>query len=316
MAKRTEFVRVTLILTALVGLLFSATGCGYVKNVRDDLLDVGTLAVGVVPPVAPGEEGPMAVGFLPPAFGVYFQFTEFVHLGYLFKATGDLEWDRRGLGVMVDARHKAGFGPWHTVAIQQQPIVANEYKTPGSGLEAWREHMDDLADPIWGRPGKVLIFGRTVEDELVDTDKNTYEDYVRMMEGDEADTWTYGIQELPWLYRGWQDWEMVSFELAIPEPFLLHSGFYFRAGFDLSQVFDLALGLIGVDLYSDAAYKCWSGDYKYLTAQQKAEREAEEAARRQAEEAEAAAEAEEMEAEAEAEAEEAEGEEQMEQMEE
>jgi hypothetical protein len=290
----------SLVLAVLAGLLFSASGCGYVKNVRDDVLDLGTLAVGIVPPVAPGEDGPQAVGPIPPAFGVYLEATEFMHLGYLFKATGDLSWDRRGLGIMVDARRKMGIGPWHSVAIMQQPIIANEYKTPGSGLEGWRAHMDSLRDPIWGRPGKVLIYGRTISDDLSDTDRMTYEDYVRQMEGDEESTF-FGIPELPWLHRGWQDWEMVSLEVAVPCPCLLHTGFYFRAGFDCSQVFDLALGLVGLDLYSDAAYEFWSGDYKYLTPEQEA--------RREAMAAEAAAEAErqrQMEAQAEAEAEEAE----------
>ncbi|MBT4821295.1 MAG: hypothetical protein HON70_36635, partial [Lentisphaerae bacterium] len=60
----------------------------------------------------------------------------------------------------------------------------------------------------------------------------------------------------------WQDWETISAEIAFPEPFILHSGFYLRAGFDPSQIFDLALSVIGLDLYQDAAYT-WCGDYKY-----------------------------------------------------
>ena len=34
---------------------FSA-GCGYLKNVRDDLMDCGTLSVGIVPPIVPGSD--------------------------------------------------------------------------------------------------------------------------------------------------------------------------------------------------------------------------------------------------------------------
>ena len=63
-------------------------------------------------------------------------------------------------------------------------------------------------------------------------------------------------ESLPWLSQGWQDWETISIEVAIPEPFILHSGFYARVGVDPSQVFDLFLGLFGLDLYGDAAYNC------------------------------------------------------------
>jgi hypothetical protein len=298
MAKRTEFVRMTLILTVLAGLLLGATGCGYVKNVRDDVLDLGTMAVGGVTPVAPTKEGPEAVGIIPPTFGVYLEATEFMHLGYLFKATGDLEWDRRGYGFTVDVRHKYGIGPFHHVAIRQYPVCVNEYKRLNNGLDGWREHMDDLSDPLWGRPGKVLVFGRTVgvEDEeadTIDSQQRTYEDYVAMMENDRAPDQDEGgllpnVPTLPWLHRGWQDWEMISLEVAVPAPFCLHSGFYARVGVDPSQVFDLALGLVAIDLYSDSAYKFWSGDYKHLTEEQVAEREAQRQAA--AQEAEAAAE--------------------------
>ena len=68
--------------------------------------------------------------------------------------------------------------------------------------------------------------------------------------------------DLPFLHRGWQDWETISVEVAIPEPFLLHSGFYGRIGFDLSECFDLLLSICCIDLYDDAAYT-WSGELKY-----------------------------------------------------
>lgn len=235
-----------LALVVLAGLLVMAVGCGHLKNVRDDLLDTHTVAVGYVPPVVPDEQEPQAVGFLPPALGAYLQLTEFMHVGALFKVTGDLEWDRRGLGVTIDKRRKLGLGPIHDVLIEQTPIWVNAYKDPDSNLEGWRRHMENLKDPVFGAPAKVLIF---------EPESTTWGG-----RGGQGYSWTW--KSLPWLYKGWQDWEMLSLEVAIPEPFILHSGFYFRLGCDPSQFVDLLLSTVGWDLYSDAAYK-WNGELKY-----------------------------------------------------
>ena len=242
-----SWARPLLVCAAAAGLLLSVTGCGYIRNVRDDIMDVGSFAIGYVPPVAPGgEKRPKAVGFLPPAIGVYAQVTDFLHFGALYKATGDLEWDRRGAGVTVDVRRKFGIGPLHDVYVKQTPVWVNAYKTPDNEMDGWRAHMRALSDPIFGVPAKTLIF----EPESV-----TLSDWYY---GGEEVSWT----ALPWLWQGWQDWEFVMVEVAVPEPFILHSGFYVRAGVDPSQVFDLALSIFGIDLYSDAAYKFW-GDLKY-----------------------------------------------------
>jgi len=225
------------------GLLGSA-GCGYVKNVRDDLLDVGTLAVGIVPPVVPSDEGSRGVGFLSPAIGAYVQVTDLLHLGAMYKATGDLAWDRRGYGVMVDVRRKIGLGPLHDVYIKQYPVLTNAYKRTDSEMAGWQQHMDQLKDPVFGASAKTMIF----KPEL----RKFYD------LGSEVASW----QSLPWLSHGWQDWEFISAEIAIPEPFILHTGFYARVGLDPSQVFDLFLGIFGVDLYGDAAYN-FDGSLKY-----------------------------------------------------
>jgi len=242
MARRIRL-QAVLALVALAGLSLTAAGCGYLKNVRDDALDVGTLAVGIVPPVVPTDEGPKAVGFLPPAIGAYLEVTQFFHLGAIYKATGDLEWDRRGLDVTVDRRWKLGLGPAHQVYIEQTPIVANAYKSTDNELDGWRDHMDNLVDPVFGAPAKTLIYTPT-------EDRPT------------------GLVGLPYLSRGWQDWEGISVEVAIPEPFILHSGFYARAGVDPSQVVDLLLSVFCIDMYGDAAYKLWSGKPKYPTGQE------------------------------------------------
>jgi hypothetical protein len=231
------------LLAVLVVALAGSTGCGYLKNVRDDFLDIGTFAVGIVPPVVPTDDGPKAVGFLPPAIGAYVQVTDFFHLGALYSATGDLTWDRRGYGVLVDVRRKFGLGPIHDIYIKQVPISTNGYKRADSEMAGWQAHMDNLKDPVFGASAKTMIF--------------------------KPETWNLGAygsastwESLPWLSHGWQDWETVSVEVAVPCPILLHTGFYLRAGFDLSQVFDFALSLVGVDLYSDAAYN-FDGSLKY-----------------------------------------------------
>jgi len=211
----------------LGGLILGASGCGYLKNVRDDFMDCFMLGVGGVVPVVPAGEESRAVGFLPPSLGVYVEATEFMHLGAILKASGDLEWDRRGLAALVDTRTKVGLGPLHYVAVRQytSPSLANAYKVEGNQMDGWRNHMRRLTDPVFRRPAKELIFN------------------------------TSG--GLPFLHRGWQDWEVFSVEVAVPEPFILHSGFNIRAGADPSQMFDFVLGLLCIDLYDDNAYTFW-----------------------------------------------------------
>ncbi len=244
MGRRRAVLRAVLVCVALGTLMVGFSGCGYARNVRDDLMDCGTLAVGVVPPVVPGDDTTV-VGPLPPAIGAYAEMTEFFHLGALFKATGDLEWDRRGLSATVDVRRKLGIGPFHDVYIQQTPALANPYKETGNQMDGWRRHMADLEDPLFNSPAKVLIF----EPE----DVSLASGY-----GEEQFTW----KALPWMSKGWQDWETFSLEVAVPEPFILHSGLYLRAGVDPSQVFDLVLSVFGVDFYQDAAYNA-EGTLKY-----------------------------------------------------
>ncbi len=242
MRQQTRRVGRIALLVTLAALVVGSTGCGYLRNVRDDLMDCGTFAVGIVPPVVPTEDGPKAVGFLPPAIGAYAEITQFFHLGFLYKATGDLEMDRRGAGTTVDIRRKIGLGPIHDVYIKQHPIWANAYKMPGSEMDGWRQHMRMLRDPVFDAPAKTLIF--------------------KPMDRSLGVPGASGWESLPYLYRGWQDWEMISLEIAIPEPFICHKGFYVRAGVDPSQFIDLAMSIFGADLYSDAAYTFW-GDLKY-----------------------------------------------------
>jgi len=232
-------IRSGLALTALLGLVFGlGSGCGYFKNVRDDFMDIGTFAVGYVPPVICEKARAEGKGLLPPALGIYAQASDFCHLGLLGKSTGDCEWDRRGWGTTHDSRRKFGLGPFHHVWIRQSPMCVNLYKIPHNEMQGWHDHMDRLKDPIFHSPAKTMIF-----------------------EPDTLHWWypwcpspTCHYERLPWLPLGWQDWECISLEIALPEPFILHSGFYLRVGFDPSQIFDFALCVVGLDLYQDAAY--------------------------------------------------------------
>lgn len=216
---------------------------GYLRNVRDDLMDCGSLAVGVVPPLVRSPNSSHVIGIASPAFGAYLQLTDFGHLGALYKATGDLEWDRRGAGVMVDIRKKIGLGPLNRVYITQRPVKANAYKVPGSEMDPWRRHMDLMRDPLFFCAAKTMIF------EPEDT---TF--YLTVGDKSSRYEWIKTMAALPRLPFGWQDWEFLSLELAFPEPFFTHSGFYLRVGVDPSQVFDLLLSTVGYDFYDDAAY--------------------------------------------------------------
>lgn len=242
MATKREFIRAALVVL-VVGSLLGSAGCGYLKNVRDDFQDILILGAGVTPPTTPvkGEDGGDAVaGIFPPSLGVYVEATEFMHLGGIIKGSGDVEWDRRGLSVGTDCRAKIGLGPAHYVRIYQDPVAANAYKREGNELDGWREHMRDMRDHVYDRPAKELIFA---------DNKN----------------------KLPFMHRGWQDWEVFAAEVAIPEPFILHSGFNVRAGVNPCEVFDFALSLFCIDLYNDRAYEYASGNPRFpVEAQAKA----------------------------------------------
>jgi len=216
----------------VLSLLLLPQGCGYFKNVRDDFLDCFIFGAGVVTPVAKTKEGSKGLGPIPPSFGIYVEATDFLHAGALYKASGDVEWDRRGLGVVADVRTKIGLGPVHYTDIRQYPIRTNDYKKRGNKFDGWRDHMQELEDPVFGRPAKRLIYDERVKDGK----------------------W--------FLHRGWQDWETFSVEIAIPEPFFFHSGINLRVGFDPSQVFDFLLSIVGLDLYQDNAFKL-NGDVRY-----------------------------------------------------
>ncbi|MBN1444133.1 MAG: hypothetical protein JXA90_15590 [Planctomycetes bacterium] len=203
--------------------VLAGSGCGYVQNVADDFRDIWIFGAGITVPVSGDQDGEKARGIVAPSFGIYVEATEAFALGCIKKDSLDVEWDRRGMSVTADRRAKIGLPLYRKIWIEQQPIAANRYKREGNELDGWRQHMEQLTDPVYHVGAKKLI----------------YRDY--------------STEQGP-LHRGWQDWEIFSVEVALVEPFFLHSGVNLRVGFDLSEVFDFALSLFGLDLYGDAAY--------------------------------------------------------------
>jgi len=94
----------------LLFLLVAPQGCGYLKNVRNDFMDCFVIGAGVITPVVKTEDGAKGVGYIPPSIGVYVEATDLLHLGALYKASADIEMDRRATGIVVDRRAKFGFG--------------------------------------------------------------------------------------------------------------------------------------------------------------------------------------------------------------
>jgi len=219
---------------------------GYVKNLRDDVMDCGTVAIGGVPPVTRVKDRMATTGLLPPCAGAYLQISDVAHLGAIRKKTTDVEWDRRGAGVMLDQRTKLGMGPLHHVSIRQIPVKANEYKHPDGLMKGWQEHMDSLIDPRIGVGAKTLIY-----------------------KPKRARIWLWKrklsvtCETLPFMPNGWQNWSQASLEIGVPDPLFTHAAVYARVGFDLAEVADLLFSIVGLDLFGDAAYTR-SGILKYL----------------------------------------------------
>jgi hypothetical protein len=214
--------RGVVVVALLAAVVTTGSGCGYFKNVRDDFMDIGGLAIGVCTPVLEEGNDATVLGFIPPSLGVYVQATDFLHLGALYKISADITWDRRGAGIIVDERAKFGVGPYHWITIRELPVLANGYKTEDSGLGPWREEMANRKDPIFGAPAKIVKYS--------------------------TKEWQ------PYLWQGWQDWETFSLEVAISEPFITHCGFYARVAADPSQWVDAVLSLFFLDLHGDRAY--------------------------------------------------------------
>lgn len=224
--------RMILFAVALGILSIALTGCGYVKNVRDDFADIFILGAGITPPVATAQGETYVGSFFPPSFGLFGQVTEFLQLGFIGKVSVDAEIDRRGMGLVADRRLKWGVLFIRGTYIDQTPLWTNLYLREGNELDPWRAYMYNVSDVILHQPAKRLI----------------YREYAP------PTVWSWSRLE-----RGWQGWETVEVELALPEPFIFHSGFNLRVGVDVSEAFDFLLSLFCLDLYGDRAYEYGSG---------------------------------------------------------
>ena len=256
----------------LLGILYVCSGCGYVKNVRDDFNDCFIAGVGITPPVIKTADGSRAMGPIPCSAGVYIEATNFCHLGALKKCSGDAVWERRGHGLVADQRTKLGLGPWHSIKIRQDPARATCYLRTGNYLDEWREHMRNLRDPIWESPAKTLIYNEAVYAERLAA-KAAVGEPTSAVSARDRDWWRATSSEddpgalaedaepqrLPYMYRGWQHWQFFALELALPELLFTKTGYNVRFGFDPSEVFDLIAGIFAFDPYDDRAFEMWTG---------------------------------------------------------
>jgi len=215
-------VRSLTVFLSVAGILL-ATGCGYARNVRDDVMDLVDVSVGLNLPRIGSNPTP----FRPP-IGLYVEATDFLHLGMISRAGADIQWDRRGLGTLGDVRTKVGLGPWHSVRIEQIPWTTNAYKRTGNKLDGWREHLGSAS--VGRSPAKELIFTG---------EKSTY------------------------FHKGWQDFAHVSMEAGLFEPLLLRLGVYVRLGMDPAQATDLLFSMLLLDPMGDDAFRFWNGRPKY-----------------------------------------------------
>ena len=207
-------------LILLSGLVLSATtgcGCRYMTNRYYDFRDMGAVSVGV-------SAENSATGIVPPALGLYFEATDFLHLGAIKHVGYTAEMDLRGTGVYWEDRTRLGLLFWQALNINQDIRDANYknyFKTPGTKWAQW------MRSPLmcWGdSPAKDLTYCHWKEDLQ-------YGCFLR--------------------HRGYQYWEYVGVEAAICEPFLTHFGLNLRLGFDVSETSDFLLGWFGIDYKHD-----------------------------------------------------------------
>jgi hypothetical protein len=205
--------------------------CG---NRWSDFMDIFSFGIGVTHECAEG-------GWCPPAYGLYVEATSLLSLGAITYYGPVAEMDGRGAGTYTEKRMMWGIGPYREWAIQQGEESANYYKRAEESA-AWRERMED---DLRGYPVVAEWISDLTEGQLGSTE----------LEGEPAKRLVHRDTEFHRSMfgkpRGWQRWEYIGFELAVPEPFLLHHGLTLRAGIDPSEILDFLLGLVCYDFLQD-----------------------------------------------------------------
>lgn len=201
----------------LLAILSMGTGCRYLTNRYFDARDTFAIGAGVT------AENPVT-GWVPPSLGLYFEATDWLHLGAIHFNGYTAECDLRGTFVGPECETRYGLLWWQMIQKNQDyknACYANKFKIAEF---PWCDRLESIDMRYDGKPAKRLH----------------YEHYQ-----------SYMIRGTSLMHRGWHYWEYVGFQGAICEPFLSHAGIMVKAGFDLSEVTDFLLGWVGVDFKRD-----------------------------------------------------------------
>jgi OOP family OmpA-OmpF porin len=205
------------------------TGCSrYGLNRYYDFRDLFHIGAGVT------AENPVT-GRFPPSLGLYFELTDFLHLGAITHNGLSAELDLRGSFAGPESRTRFGFLWWQMLRIDQayEDGVYNNFKDADF---PWVQRMSEWGMRYKGHPAKRLNY-----------------DYW-------SNGFTYGQFMKP---RGWQYWAYSGVEAAICDPFITHFGVTLRLGLDISELSDFVLGWFTVDYKRDdltpEEYALWRG---------------------------------------------------------
>lgn len=201
----------------LLGVLTLSGGCRYFTNRYYDARDIISIGAGVT------AQNPIT-GPVPPSLGLYFEATDWLHLGAIHFNGYTAECDLRGTFVGPERETRYGLLWWQMIQKNQSYADAcyvNKFKDEDF---AWCHRMESLGLRFGGHPAKRLHYER-YRTNLI-----------------------YGSTLL---HRGWHYWEYAGFEAAISEPLFTHAGIMLRAGFDFSEIPDFLLGWAGLDMNRD-----------------------------------------------------------------
>lgn len=238
----------TLIVIGIVASLFGGAGVAsadgviapmayWAQNRLADFMDIFSIGAGITTENKLG-------GPIPPSLGVYAEATTLLNLGIITHNGATIEWDGRGAGAFTESRTLYGLGPYRAWRIYQNEQIANYYKNQARSSQWARRMETDL------RSDSLAAINRWIST----TEIGSWFELTEVA-GDPAKKPIhrdrYFHKAFLGVPRGWQTWEYVGGEVAVCEPFLSHLGVTLRAGFDLSEVMDFALGIVCIDFKQD-----------------------------------------------------------------
>ena len=203
-------------------------------NRFSDLMDCIYLGAGIT------SESKEMGAFFPP-IGIYVEAMSFLNFGWLMHHGATIEWEGRGFGAYTESRTLWGFGPYREWKIHQGEQLVNYYKNSLRSV-AWQTRMENDLKSI---PRAAIFLNDQVEDRWKSTEL-LGEPAKKVLHKD-----TQFHRSFFGKPRGWHAWEYIGAEVALYEPFVLHHGVTVRAGIDLSEILDFALGFIFYDFKQD-----------------------------------------------------------------